>query len=102
MTVYFVNKNEKEQIHENNFETAYETDSHNLKHWQKQSHNVVEHECSTRVFNCESQKIDSQFSQKKCFNMNFQLNSFFANQKNIALLFVNHIMKKYTIHIDLL
>ena len=33
--------------------------------------------------------------------MNYQLNNFFVNQKNITLSFVNRIMKKYVIHINL-
>ena len=61
MTVCFTNKNENEQNHKNNFEPVYKTNLHNVKHKQKQNHNVVEHECHTRVFNCELQKIDSQF-----------------------------------------
>ena len=59
LTICFTNENENKQIYKNDFKIVYKADSHNVKHWQKQNRNVVEYECHIRVFNCESQKIDS-------------------------------------------
>ena len=32
LTVCFINKNKKKQIHKNNFKIVYKTNSHNVKH----------------------------------------------------------------------
>jgi hypothetical protein len=41
----------------NNLETVYKTNSHRLKHEQKQNNNIIEHERNQRLRLCFSRSI---------------------------------------------
>ncbi len=65
----------------NNFEIIDKTNSHNLKHKQKQNDYIVEHERNKCLRSCFKKKTDSQFAQKKNSEMNNCVNEQFHEAK---------------------
>ena len=70
LIICYTNENLIEQINENRFKIFHWTNAHNVKNWNKQNRDVVEHKRRKNFFNDKSYKIDSQFLKKK----NVQLN----------------------------
>jgi hypothetical protein len=71
-----MSKQKKSQLR-NDFKIIYQTNSHNLKHEQRQNDYVFEHENCRDLRSCLENKIITQSSKKKNFHMNYRLNEQF-------------------------
>ena len=58
LTIRCINENLIAQINKNHFKTFYWTNAHDVKNWNKQNRNVVEHERHKKFFNDKLYKID--------------------------------------------
>ena len=101
LTIHYTNKNSIEQIDKNRFEISHWTNAHNVKNWNKQICDAVEHERCKKFFNDKSCKIDSKFLKKKIFNWIINWITFFVKNQNITLIFINHIIEKQIIRTKL-
>ena len=94
LTICYTNKNSIEQIDKNHFKTFHWTNAHNMKNWNKQNHNSIEHKCRKNFFHDKSYEIDLQFLKKKLFNWIINLMLLFVENQNIIFISINYIIEK--------
>ena len=95
------NENLIEQINKNRFKIFHWTNAHNVKNWNKQNRDIVEHERRKIFFNNKSYEIDLQSLKKKMFNWIINWMSLFVENQKIMFIFINHIIEKQIICIKL-
>ena len=59
LIIFYTNENLIEQINENRFKISHWTNAYNVRNWNKQNCDVVEHERRKSFFNNKSFEIDS-------------------------------------------
>ena len=97
LIIHYTNKNLIEQINKSRFKISHWTNAYDVKNWNKQNYDVVEHEHHKSFFNDKSYEIDSQFLKKKMFNWIINWIWLFIENWNIMFIFINYIIGKQII-----